>query len=369
MPSGTGDGLDTRQDGIGTVSNGRDGGPHGAGTGPSGVATPVGRLVVEAWSPDYGAPLEDSPSGPGAEAAPVDVDVEVPARAWEPRLPRCQPAETVAFVDGVRRVDANMVWNGDDGRFHAGMAASVAAGVVCCRGRATTATNNPGTAHASGARIVSIELDRVLLLPVEVGDLATSAGRWRQQPLHTDRDDPGALSIGLQTVMAELEVAVAGAAATHAEAAGWQLSMVVIDGPIQRREHIEHAVGHVKTHHQQYLPPELAPVVGQLRPGERTPMFRIEGPFPRLSWYLRLPGPATHAWAGVVRHEIALTDLPAATAMADMAAATVVRFASRPARDPRAPQNLTPVSGLESRLRHRLGDANLLYRSLRRALG
>ncbi|MFN0026179.1 MAG: hypothetical protein ACKV2O_03180 [Acidimicrobiales bacterium] len=317
-----------------------------------------GRLVVEAWSPDYGSPLEDTPSGPGAEPAPVDVNVEVPARAWEPRLPNCEAAPTVAFVDGVRRVDANLVWTGPDGRFHAGMAASVAAGVVCCTCRPPTP-----------ARIVSIEVDRVLLLPVPVGDLATGAATWRQQPLHTDRDDPGSLSIELQTVMAELEVAVAGNAANHAAAAGSTLAMVIIDGPIRRREHIEHAVGHVKTHHQQYLPPELAPIVGQLRAGERTPIFAIEGPFPRLSWYLRLPGPATHAWAGVVRHEIALTAPATATAMADLAAATVVRFASRPARDPRAPQNLTPISGLESRLRHRLGDANLLYRSLRRALG
>ncbi len=324
----------------------------------SGRWTAGGRLVVEAWSPDYGSPLEDTPSGPGAEAAPVDVNVEVPARAWEPRRPRCDPAEVVAFVDGVRRVDANVVWAGPDGRFHAGMAASVAAGVVCCQGRAA----------GGAARIVSIEVDRVLLLPVPVGDLVTNAATWRQQPLHTERDDPGALSIELQTVMAELEVTVAGAAHRHAEAAGSELSMIVLDGPIRRREHIHHAVGHVKTHHQQYLPAELSDIVGQLGAGERTPIFRIEGPFPRLSWYLRLPGPAAHAWAGVVRHEIALTEPANATALADMAAVTVVRFASRPARDPRAPQNLTPISGLESRLRHRLGDANLLYRSLRRAL-
>ena len=36
-------------------------------------------------------------------------------------------------------------------------------------------------------------------------------------------------------------------------------------------------------------------------------------------------------------------------------------------KDPRAPQNLVPIGGLEKILRHRLGDARLLYRSLRLA--
>ena len=33
-------------------------------------------------------------------------------------------------------------------------------------------------------------------------------------------------------------------------------------------------------------------------PGERTPLFRIGAERFRWSWYLRLPGPATHAWCG-----------------------------------------------------------------------
>jgi hypothetical protein len=47
--------------------------------------------------------------------------------------------------------------------------------------------------------------------------------------------------------------------------------------------------------------------------------------------------------------------------------ATLPRFASRPHREPRAPQNLYPIAGLEHRLRHLLGDSVLLERSLRLA--
>lgn len=42
-------------------------------------------------------------------------------------------------------------------------------------------------------------------------------------------------------------------------------------------------------------------------------------------------------------------------------------MASSPHKDPRAPQNLVPIGGLERELRHRLGDQQLLYRSLRGA--
>jgi hypothetical protein len=57
-----------------------------------------------------------------------------------------------------------------------------------------------------------------------------------------------------------------------------------------------------------------------------------------------------------------------AGARADRATRTVARFASSPVKDSRAPQNLVPVGGLERILRHRLGERELLERSLRLAL-
>lgn len=306
---------------------------------------PRGRLSVEAWSPEYGAPLDaggDTNDGP----VPVELEFEVPVSQWSPRRPPAVDGVTAAFVDGVRRVDANLVWTTDDGQLHTGLAASVGAGVVHCNGR---------------AELTRLEIDRVLLLGVQVDAISTRHGRWRYRPVQSTREDPGQLSIELQQVMADLEVAVANDAAHDAD-------VVVIDGPIRRREEIPHAVGHIKTHHHRYLPPSVSSVIAELSAGERTPLFLIGAPFPRLSWYLRLPCERQHAWSGVVRNEIAVQDLDAARRMADLAAATLPRFASRPARDPRAPQNLTPVGGLESRLRHRLGDATLLYRALREAL-
>ena len=50
--------------------------------------------------------------------------------------------------------------------------------------------------------------------------------------------------------------------------------------------------------------------------------------------------------------------------LADLSAVTLPRFASTPYKDPRAPQNLTPIAGLERRLRGMLGDQRLLLRAL-----
>jgi hypothetical protein len=60
------------------------------------------------------------------------------------------------------------------------------------------------------------------------------------------------------------------------------------------------------------------------------------------------------------------TELPSQEAieLADLSLVTLPRFASTPYKDPRAPQNLIPIAGLERRLRGLLGDSRLLHRAL-----
>jgi hypothetical protein len=60
----------------------------------------------------------------------------------------------------------------------------------------------------------------------------------------------------------------------------------------------------------------------------------------------------------------AALDLARVTALADLSARYVPRFASDRTRDTRAPQNLYPIGGLEARLRHLLGDPMLLRRAI-----
>jgi hypothetical protein len=146
------------------------------------------------------------------------------------------------------------------------------------------------------------------------------------------------------------------------------IDLIVIDGPLRGRQHIAGAVGFVKSHEVAYLPPELHRVIGALGTGERTPVFTIGTSFSRHSWYLRLPGPVAAPWAGIVRCECSSDLSPRdAVALADTSSAVLPRFASEPHKDPRAPQNLYPIGGLERDLRHRLGDPRLLFRALRAA--
>ena len=60
-------------------------------------------------------------------------------------------------------------------------------------------------------------------------------------------------------------------------------------------------------------------------------------------------------------------DLPDVRDLAALSQVVLPRYASAEHKDPRAPQNLYPIGGLERLLRRRLGDRLLLERSLRRA--
>ncbi len=312
------------------------------------------RFAVEAWAPEYGAPADEAAVLAGTD--PVDAAVEVPLIDWAPRFP---PTGTVvpgcvAFVDGVRRVDARVWVTGPDGTARQGICASYAAGVVACRGPV--------------AEVVATQVRRSLFAPSEGANaIETRHGTYRHVPVPTD--DPDRLSIALQDAMAELEHRVSaesGLAALGDDADG----LLVVDGPLRDRIRLPRAVGYIKTHRAPYLPAEVLPVVGRLSAGSRTPLFLIGGRFSRWSWYLRLPGEVAHPWSGIVRGE-ASADLPLtdAVALADRLAVALPRFASTPHKDPRAPQNLFPIAGLERELRRRLGDPLLLLRALRETAG
>jgi hypothetical protein len=124
----------------------------------------------------------------------------------------------------------------------------------------------------------------------------------------------------------------------------------------------------VKRQVRSYLDAERGRVLAALKTGERTPIFKLgEQRLERYSWYLRLgdPRPIDGTMASIVRLEVAARDgLDAARELAELTSAVLPRFAPRLGRDPRAPQNLFPISALEYRLRHRLADAALVRRAL-----
>jgi hypothetical protein len=179
------------------------------------------------------------------------------------------------------------------------------------------------------------------------------------------RTKPGfeELSLAVQRRLAELEVETA---VLWRSVTGADDDLLVTDGPLHNRGHLPRIVGYVKTHDKAYLEEPQASVVSALAPGQRTPVFAMTTSWRRNSWYLRLPTNATSPWSGVVRLECSADlDVDASVELADLTATVLPSFASVPHKDPRAPQNLVPIGGLERQLRHRLGDHKLLYRALR----
>jgi hypothetical protein len=301
------------------------------------------KFAVEAWATEYGSAMEESGVLATPESPP-DVNVEVPADQWTPRRPATgvAAAGVVLFTDGVRRIDARLWIDDSEGGTRLGVCASYAAGIV--------------RTEARRARLVAAEVQRGLFTGAAAAQTVTTRhGVFAFRGATGDR--PEQLALAVQQRMGELEVELAG----RADAA----ELVVVDGPLRGRQQLANGIGYVKTHHVAYLPPIVEGVVALLSPGERTPLFLTTTSWSRYSWYLRLPGPIGHPWAGVVRCEASADLEPAAAAaLADLTTATLPRFASEGHKDPRAPQNLYPIAGLERQLRHRLGDPALLYRAL-----
>jgi len=328
------------------------------------------RYTVDGWDPAYGASqeLEEYLQESTAEVA---VDVELPARDWHAIGARADSRSPGAmlFVDGVRRIEAR-VWiaspEDEEGAASPATAATVAlcasyaAGVVCCSGRQ--------------AHLVTTELRRGLFsIAPHASDISTWAGMYRAHRV------PGSaagvplfarLSEALQRRLEEVEVAAAATARSviHDHGTPVDDDLLIVDGPLRGRQHLPRALGYIKSHRSTYLPAGLNALVATLTAGQRTPVFHMGTSWDRYSWYLRLPGPPGSPWAGIVRVECS-ADLPVteATKLANQSQTALRRFASAAYKDPRAPQNLYPIGGLERELRHRLGDPRLLYRALREA--
>jgi hypothetical protein len=226
-------------------------------------------------------------------------------------------------------------------------------GAVRCDGRAAFADHRVCRALVLAGGVVP---DRA---EVECG-----TGMLEFDAVTEPRLDTNAPLERLQTLMREAEDAMA------ARLIGQGASLVVADGPLRiGEERGLPMVGVIKRFVRRYLEPPQEALLGLLGPGERTPVFGLvdaEGAVRGYSWYVRLTELRRpwHDHAGLVRCEVrAILGLQGAIDMADGVTALLPVYAGR-AADPRTPQNLAPVAGLEAWLRHRIGDRAIIRRSL-----
>lgn len=289
------------------------------------------------WAEDW-APSLDAPGAFDTDATASVEPAENPG--WAPVLPPALPAcPPLAMVDGTRRVELRL-WRRHPvtGARVPGLAGAYAVGAVC---------HAPGVAPlVCGERVGRVAIWGGGL----TGGLGSPGGlQWHGVSTPgTDPDDPLLL---LQHLMREAE----GDLADELARLGWS---VMVDGPLNHLRSQHHPVaGYVKTHRRLLLPAEQHEVVPSLRVGERSALWCVGGD--RYTCYLRVgrPRPGADAWGGVVRLEfLALFGLDRAVAQADLLAGALPRFAGVHHRDPRAPQNLTPVKALEGRLARALGS-------------
>ena len=301
---------------------------------------------VESWAPEYGSSI-NLPSVEDTDDR-ADATVERVLDEWTPidPVPESKPDE-IAFIDGIQRIDAR-IWIHEDGISTPAACVSLAAGATVCA---------PGTATTQG-----MQLARSLVAPASstAGPIVTRHATY--DFVAAQDTTPEATYLAIHGRRTELEISVALSVSCD---------LIVFDGPL-RGHNYQQCVGYIKTHHKIYLPHTVQAILGDLGAGQRTPLFFLGGGpgGGRWSWYLRLPGPRVHPMSGIVRLEIPGHGTAAeAVERAEYVSACLPQFASEPHKEPRAPQNLYPISGIERELRRRLGDAHLLERALRAAAG
>lgn len=301
-------------------------------------------VYAEDWAPSYEPPAAFDLDGTGA----VEPAESEEFQAFTPHPPG---QLALGFVDGTRRVELGL-WQIDriTGETVRGLAGAYAVGGVV-------------TGNGYAARFVGERVGRVCVWGAgRTGDLGPREGyHWPTQSI-TSRDPVDPLN-ALQELMRQAEATLA----EELSAAGW---LVVLDGPLNRIRSISSMIaGYAKTHQRQLLPDEQHIKVPSLAVGQRCPVWALGSD--RYTCYARVgaPSPVGSPWSGIVRLEFpAGFGVDAAVRAADQLTASLPAYAGVPHRDPRAPQNLTPVRNLEQRLARRIGSSHLSARVARDAV-
>ncbi|WP_214321496.1 hypothetical protein [Nonomuraea sediminis] len=304
---------------------------------------------IDPWDPGYAAALAvEALTERGSTSAELELGVEAEPQDWAPVVPRGSAPSCLLVADGVRRIDARIWVHGEaDPMPLPGIAASYAAGIVRC--------------GPDGADLAEIEVRRSMIsASADTPEVKTRHATF--QPAMAADSSMEGLSLALQRQVTQLELELS---IRHRREG---TDLLLVDGPLRGRTHLTDTVGYIKTHHISYLPAPQSSVVGALASGQRTPVFLMGTSWRRHAWYLRLPVTSTAPWAGIARCE-ASADLSSdqVVRLADAVTLALQPLAGVPYKDPRAPQNLVPIGGLEKLLRHHLGDPALMYRALRTA--
>ncbi|MCX7783089.1 MAG: hypothetical protein N2318_05535 [Meiothermus sp.] len=308
---------------------------------------------LEAWNPEYALPERVGGEDEGSGLEEVKTHYEGDWTARTPAIVRPEDWPIVYLVDGRQRVDAQIA----DSRGRRALLATVMAGAVLRDG--------------AGIRPVGEPLKQHILLHSADLEEPLPPGLRHYRPIQTSKSDPASLRAKVTEVMRRLEARLVN------ELEG---GLVIMDGQIFPGEHPyqapERILGYTKTQAATYLGPEEQALLHQLQPHQRTPIFSIPGyalrrPLDVFSWYVRLPlepSAPFYGGAALLRVETPTPEPAEASDLADLSVSLFCALASSPARDPRAPQNLIPIGGLEQWLGRHMGQGEVIRRRIVQAL-
>jgi len=328
-------------------------------------------IRLEPWNIGYDAPVSINPEEiPTSDK--INTEVEFGNGDWRPIQSAIAPElpNQILFIDGRLRIDANFLGRRDNEILY-GAFATISVGAVLVDRRIRK------------AKCVATEVTRIIALggnltpPVTVVPCPVS-GRGDlkyDRCLTSSNNQPDTPSQLVQGEMLDEELRIANALSLNKELIQ-ENTLIVRDGPLLYRVYQTpyDTIGYVKTMGKAYLNGEHAQVMRSLKVGERTPVFRISNTNgSNLSWYLRSGSQdlnykklGYHDLHGIIRIDLnGGIPIDRAKAIADQSTHLIPQYASHPTRDPRAPQNLTPVGALEKELGRRMGSRELISRRLR----
>ncbi len=320
---------------------------------------------IESWSNDYEPPIQIS-----EELAPSDSDINptVETDHWdsfESQAPTSLPNRLI-FTDGRRRLDAALV-GGDGNTIIYGVFGTIAVGAVIVDRTIPKASYIEPEIDIH--RIVGFGGEQEAVSTPIHCPLGSKAKLLYRAVKSNQPNTPEVRNAIVQNAMLAAEEQLVGKLNIKDTD-----TLVIRDGSLRYESPI-FTLGYVKTMHKQYLPEKYATLLWKLLPGQRTPIFEIQDRS-LYSWYLKSGSSqhlnnqlGYHDLHGIVRLELSRKNgIDRARQIANQTCHLIPYYASHPSRDPRAPQNLAPVSALERELGRRMGDATLIKRRVQNFL-
>lgn len=329
------------------------------------------KLRLDPWGIDYDTAFHAE----NEEETRANVETKLEYQSWQAINPELEHLlyGSILFIDGSRRTEARVLLEDDLKQVAFGAIGTYGIGAVdCC------------TQHSRQARFVDLEAELGIsginrLCTLSGGyeapsfdikaKLSQRFGDLSYEVKSTPEKDPEAVLRRLQFQMLEAERALASRLLD-----AFPDGLIVSDGPRPKIGFHERLVGYLKTMHVLPLGEEELTVVRNLEEGQRSPLYLVENNDRGQNLFecflrLRDPRPWLYSFAGMVRLQLAAGKNPqqrleSAVKQADALCVLLPKFATKQHQDPRAPQQLLPIRALETELRRKMGNPQIVRRRL-----